>query len=103
MQSKLRTRVIELEIEDENGESKTEEYRIKELPTHLKLRMSNWEEVPEYAFYEIFATCVIDSAGEPTYNLEDVQYLEPDVVSTIINEIQDLSKDRKIKVNKKKN
>jgi hypothetical protein len=103
MQSKLRTRTIELEIENENGENVTEEYRIRELPTHLKLRMSNWEEVPEYAFYEIFAACVIDSEGEPTYNLEDVQYLEPDVVSTIINEIQDLSKDRKIKVNKKKN
>jgi hypothetical protein len=103
MQSKLRTCTIELEIENENGENITEEYRIRELPTHLKLRMSNWEEVPDYAFYEIFATCVVDKEGEPVYSAEDVQYLEPDVVSTIVIEIQDLSKDRKIKVNKKKN
>lgn len=101
--SKLRTLNIELAIEDEEGNETVETYRIRELPTHLKVKMYNWQELPEDAFYTIFASCVIDSDGNTIYTEQDVEYLEPDIVAHVVTEIQELSQDRKIKVSKKKN
>lgn len=102
MQNRLRTLTLELEIENEDGDVISETYHIREIPTHIKLRMTNWENVPESAFYEIIAACVLDDDGNARYSIDDVQYIEPDIVGTLVTEIQALSKDRKISVAKKK-
>ncbi len=85
----------------EGDETREETYIIREMPTSLKTKMMDWKDnLPDDAFLTIVSRCVINSDGSPRFTMQDIDNMPFELVTSLSNEINALTSERKIEVKK---